>query len=131
MQLSIIIPVFNRPQEVRDLLESLANQTDPDFEVLVVEDGSTDRCESEVDAFSTRLHIRYCYRENSGPGRARNAGGAFSSGDYLIFLDSDCVLPPHYVQTVRQSLSQDYSDAFGGPDRAREDFSPKKNLEIS
>ncbi|MBK1442549.1 glycosyltransferase [Parapedobacter sp. ISTM3] len=124
MQLSIIIPVFNRPQEVRDLLESLTNQTDPDFEVLVVEDGSTDRCESEVDAFSTRLHIRYRYRENSGPGRARNAGSAFSSGDYLIFLDSDCVLPPHYVQTVRQSLSQDYSDAFGGPDRAREDFSP-------
>lgn len=122
MQLSIIVPVFNRPLEIRDLLISLANQTDTGFEVLVVEDGSSDRCEPEVDAFKARLNVKYLYKGNSGPGPARNLGSELSTGDYLIFLDSDCELPPHYVQTVKQSLALDYSDAFGGPDRAKEDF---------
>ena len=124
MQLSIIVPVFNRPLEIKDLLRSLSDQTDTDFEVLIVEDGSSDRCEPEVDVFKAKLNVKYIYKENSGPGQARNMGSELSTGDYLVFLDSDCVLPSHYVQTVKQSLSRDYSDAFGGPDRAKEDFTP-------
>lgn len=124
MQLSIIVPVFDRPSEVKDLLESLAGQTDTEFEVLIVEDGSAVRCEREVKAFEERLDISYIYKENSGPGPSRNMGSERSSGDYLIFLDSDCVLPPGYIETVKRELSADYADAFGGPDSARADFTP-------
>lgn len=124
MQLSIIVPVFDRPSEVKDLLESLAGQTDTEFEVLIVEDGSAVRCEREVKAFEERLDISYIYKENSGPGQSRNMGSERSSGDYLIFLDSDCVLPPGYIETVKRELSADYADAFGGPDSARADFTP-------
>src|SRR5690606_3365517 len=124
MQLSIIVPVFDRPSEVKDLLESLAGQADTEFEVLIVEDGSAVRCEREVKAFEERLDISYIYKENSGPGPSRNMGSERSSGDYLIFLDSDCVLPPGYIETVKRELSADYADAFGGPDSARADFTP-------
>jgi len=124
MQLSIVVPVFDRPSEVKDLLESLAGQTDTEFEVLIVEDGSAVRCEREVKAFEERLDISYIYKENSGPGPSRNMGSERSSGDYLIFLDSDCVLPPGYIETVKRELSADYADAFGGPDSARADFTP-------
>ncbi|WP_353126374.1 glycosyltransferase [Parapedobacter pyrenivorans] len=122
MHLSVIIPVFNRPFEVRDLLESLSIQTDPVFEVIVVEDGSTIKCEDEVDTYQSKLNLYYTYISNSGPGQARNAGSRIAKGDYLIILDSDCVLPPSYIETVRKSLSRNYADAYGGPDRAREDF---------
>jgi len=124
MRISIIIPVFNRPLEIRGLLESLSVQTDPDFEVIVVEDGSTDKCADEVDAYRSTLHCYYIFRENSGPGRARNAGSESANGDYLVFLDSDCILPAHYIKTLKDALSADYADAFGGPDRTREDFTP-------
>src|SRR5690606_10459901 len=124
MQLSIIVPVFDRPSEVKDLLESLAGQTDTEFEVLIVDDGSAVRCEREVKAFEERLDISYIYKENSCPGPSRNMGSERSSGDYLIFLDSDCVLPPGYIETVKRELSADYADAFGGPDSARADFTP-------
>lgn len=122
MNLSIIVPVYNRPVEVKDLLESLAKQTDPLFEVIIVEDGSTVKCDTVVDDFKSTLNISYVYQVNSGPGPARNAGSEAATGAYLIFLDSDCVLPEHYVETVKHSLSQNYADAFGGPDKAREDF---------
>ncbi len=122
MHLSVIVPVFNRPLEIRDLLESLSVQTDPTFEVIVVEDGSTSKCDGAVDACKSKLDINYIYRANSGPGQARNVGSWFAKGDYLIFLDSDCVLPAQYIETIKKSLSLDYADAFGGPDKAREDF---------
>lgn len=122
MNLSVIVPVFNRPAEVNDLLESLARQTAAVFEVIIVEDGSTVRCEATVDVFKSKLDINYVYQANSGPGPARNAGSRAAKGDYLVFLDSDCVLPAHYIETVKRSLSLDYADAFGGPDRARADF---------
>src|SRR5690606_14075451 len=124
MYLSVIVPVFNRPTEVKDLLDSLVLQTDAAFEVVIVDDGSSQRCEAAVAGFESQLTIHYHYQDNSGPGPARNAGGKAATGDYLVFLDSDCVLPEHYIQTVRQALVRDYADAFGGPDRARDDFSP-------
>ncbi|WP_262245567.1 glycosyltransferase [Parapedobacter soli] len=122
MFLSVIIPVFNRPNEVKDLLDSLSRQTDSAFEVVIVEDGSTHTCEVVVTAFRSKLDINYLFTENAGPGPARNAGSEVATGDYLVFLDSDCVLPERYIETLRQSLTSDYADAFGGPDQARADF---------
>lgn len=122
MKLSIIIPVYNRPAETRELLQSLTLQTDRDFEVIVVEDGSTDPSRDVTDDFREQLDIGYYFKENTGPGPSRNFGSAKAHGDYLIFLDSDCVLPQEYVHRVRESLQRDYADAFGGPDRAHADF---------
>ncbi len=121
--LSIIIPVFNRPSEIEELLASLSKQTNTGFEVIIVEDGSTITCSKQVDKFSTLLNIKYFFKNNSGPGMARNYGFEKASGNYSIFLDSDCVLPPHYIQCVKDSLNQDFVDAFGGPDKADKNFS--------
>lgn len=124
MNISVIIPVHNRPQEIAELLESLTQQTDLHFEVIIVEDGSTDQCETLAKTYQSKLNLVYSYKSNSGPGQSRNVGCELSQGDYLIFLDSDCVLPPHYIQTIREALQADYCDAFGGPDEAKDDFTP-------
>lgn len=122
MRLSIIIPVFNRPLEVAGLLESLSVQTDLVFEVIVVDDGSSIPCENEVNRFRGELDVKYRYEKNVGPGMARNTGSKEAIGDYLIYLDSDCLLPPKYIVAVKEALAKSFSDAFGGPDGAREDF---------
>src|SRR5690606_37604813 len=111
-----------RPNEIKDLLDSLTCQTDSAFEVVIVEDGSTHSCETVAAAFQSKLDINYLFIENAGPGPARNAGSKAATGDYLVFLDSDCVLPEHYIDTLRQSLASEYADAVGGPDQARADF---------
>jgi glycosyltransferase involved in cell wall biosynthesis len=122
VKISFIIPVFNRPGETGELLRSLLLQTERDFEVVIVEDGSTLSCQSVVEKYSDQLDISYYYKENSGPGPSRNFGCGKAGGDYLIFLDSDCVLPEGYVQVVRESLQKHFTDAFGGPDRAHHEF---------
>ena len=121
--ISIIVPVFNRPAEVKELLKSLAGQTDRNFEVVIVEDGSTLPCKAECDAFAGRLDIRYLSKPNEGRSKARNYGMDNAAGDYFIIFDSDCIMPPHYIATVRRCLEEDYVDCFGGPDRADEGFS--------
>lgn len=121
---SVIIPVYNRPDEVDELLESLTKQTYDNFEVLVVEDGSTVSCEQVVDNYRDRLDVHYYYKENSGPGQTRNYGAERSRGTYLIILDSDCVLPPGYLSAVEAELQREPADAFGGPDRAHDSFTP-------
>ena len=122
--LSLIVPVYNRPAEVRELLESLARQTDSRFELLIVEDGSTIPCDAVVREFADRLDVRYLSKPNSGPGPSRNFGAAAAKGNYFVFLDSDCVIPPDYIALVRARLSAAWVDAFGGPDAAAPDFSP-------
>jgi len=123
MRYSIIIPVFNRPDEVGELLSSLCQQRFKEFEVLVVEDGSTRPCHQEISAQEGVLHVRYFMKPNSGPGPSRNYGAERAVGEYLIFLDSDCVLPPGYLEAVDAELNLEPADAFGGPDRAHADFS--------
>jgi glycosyltransferase involved in cell wall biosynthesis len=123
MKYSIIIPVFNRPDEVDELLQSLTTQTFKDFEVLVVEDGSTTPCENVVRRYTDVLNLRYYVKPNSGPGQTRNYGVQYSQGEYVIVLDSDVVLPEGYLQAVEDQLSTEV-DAFGGPDRAHESFTP-------
>ncbi|MDR9374757.1 MAG: glycosyltransferase [Schleiferiaceae bacterium] len=125
MQLSLIVPVYNRPDEVEELLASLLTQQQQDYEVLLVEDGSTQPSREVARAYDNRLPLRYFEKPNSGPGLSRNYGAQRAQGQYYIFLDSDCVLPPGYLAAVAQFLEKyPQTDVFGGPDRARADFSP-------
>lgn len=124
MKYSFIIPVFNRPDEVDELLESLSRQTLCDFEVVVVEDGSSVPCRDVCDRYAGRLDIHYYNKENSGPGQSRNYGAERAHGEYLIVLDSDVVLPEGYLRAVDEELAQRPADAFGGPDSAHPSFTP-------
>ena len=124
MFFSCIIPVYNRPGEVKDLLSSLLPQTNTQFEVIVVEDGSTLRCKEVVDAFADQLSIRYFFQENTGQGFARNFGMQQAKGDFFVILDSDVLLPPTYFEELEKAISSRSLDAFGGPDAAATDFSP-------
>jgi glycosyltransferase involved in cell wall biosynthesis len=119
---SIIIPVYNRPDEIDELLESLTRQSYKDFEVIVVEDGSTNKCDQVVEKYVHYLDITYCYKKNAGQGFARNYGYERAKGDYFIVFDSDCILPEEYLITVNTSLDENYLDAYGGPDRVHESF---------
>ena len=122
MRFSIIIPVYNRPQEVDELLESLCGQTFKDFEVVVVEDGSSEKCDTVCEKYADRLALSYQIKPNSGPGPSRNYGAERSQGEYLIILDSDVIVPENYLETIEEELDREPCDAFGGPDRAHESF---------
>lgn len=124
MRYSFVIPVYNRPDEVDELLESLTHQTLTEFEVIIVEDGSSIPCRHMVEKYTELLPIRYYEKPNSGPGQTRNYGVERSTGEYVIILDSDCILPPDYLQAVEDELQSKPADAFGGPDRAHESFTP-------
>jgi len=124
MFFSCIIPVYNRPGELKDLLSSLLSQTYTQFEVLVVEDGSTLRCDEVVTSFSQDLSIRYFYQGNTGQGFARNFGMQQAKGDFFVILDSDVLLPPAYFERLQEAIQVRTLDAFGGPDAAAADFSP-------
>ena len=119
---SIIVPVYNRIDEVSDLLESLTHQSDNDFEIILVEDGSTEPCKAVADQYADRLNLQYYHKSNEGRSIARNYGIGRANGDYFVFVDSDCVLPPDYIEQLHFSLRNDYSDCFGGPDAAHESF---------
>lgn len=123
MRYSFIVPVYNRPDEVDELLQSLTKQTLGNFEVLVIEDGSSVPCEDVVEKYRTLLDVHYYNKPNSGPGQTRNFGAERSRGEYLLILDSDCVLPPGYLAAVDEELKREPADAFGGSDRAHDSFS--------
>ena len=122
MKYSIIVPVFNRPDEVDELLESLLSQEEKDFEVIIVEDGSQVPCKKVCDKYADKLDLHYYYKDNSGPGQSRNYGAERAKGDYLLILDSDVVLPKGYIRAVSEELNREPADAFGGPDCAHESF---------
>ena len=124
MKYSFIIPVYNRPNEVDELLQSMTRQTLTDFEVIVVEDGSVRDCKNVCDSYAGRLDLHYHMKENSGPGQSRNYGAERARGEYLIILDSDVVLPDGYLQSVDDELKARPADAFGGPDCAHPSFTP-------
>ena len=120
---SIIVPVYNRPEEVRELLESLQAQNfTEDFEVVIVEDGSTESSEEIVNSFRENLQISYYFKENSGPGDSRNYGMQQAKGNYFIVLDSDCILPKQYLSEVDKELKKEFVHCFGGPDAADASF---------
>lgn len=122
MKFSIIVPVYNRPDEVDELLESLGSQTLKDFEVVIVEDGSQVPCKDVCDKYANILDLRYYFKENSGPGQSRNYGVERAKGEYVIILDSDAVAPVGFLQAVDDELKRQPSDAWGGPDAAHESF---------
>lgn len=119
---SVIVPVFNRPDEISDLLASLASQSDSGFETVIVEDGSTIPCREQCEAYAGRLSLKYFYKDNEGRSIARNYGMDRAGGDYFIFVDSDCILPPDYIGRLREALGETPADCFGGPDAAHESF---------
>lgn len=123
MEFSIIIPLYNRPQEIDELLESLTRQTFKKFDVFVVEDGSDLKSEDIVKKYEDVLDVKYFYKQNSGPGTSRNYGALKSSKDYFIFFDSDCIIPENYMAIVNQRLENQYTDCYGGPDAAMKSFS--------
>ena len=125
MLFSIIIPVYNRPDEVADLLDSLGKQTVRNFEVVITEDGSTVPCLPQVEeARAAGLDVKYFAKENEGRSIARNHSMERATGDYFVFFDSDCVIPPTYFETLEKALADDSTiDCFGGPDAAHESFS--------
>ena len=123
MKYSVIVPVYNRPNECEELLESLTHQTQRDFEVIIVEDGSSVPCREVVERYTDKLAVHYYDKPNSGPGQTRNYGVERANGEYVIILDSDVVLPEGYFAAIDAELAANPCDAFGGPDRAHESFS--------
>ena len=124
MFFSLIIPVYNRPDEVDELLESLSQQVfNKDFEVVIVEDGSTIPCQTVVEKYNSKLNISYYFKSNSGPGDSRNFGMKKAKGDYFLIFDSDCIIPKQYLLEVEKELQYKYVDCFGGPDKALDSFS--------
>lgn len=119
---SVIIPVYNRPQEVRELLESLSVQQHKEFEAIIVEDGSTIRCEDICKEFSDRIPVSYHYKENGGPASARNFGAQWARGEWLLFFDSDCIIPDKYFEYVSAELAEQECQLFGGADRSHPSF---------
>jgi len=122
LNISIVIPVFNRPEELSELLNSIANQDCNDFEVIVVEDGSTNISETVCRNFQHKIPLQYIKQENKGPGIARNTGAIYAKGNWIIFLDSDCILPNNYLKIVKKEIITDRFDCFGGPDMAHTSF---------
>lgn len=122
MFFSIIIPVYNRPSEIADLLFSLQESEYKSFEVIIIEDGSSITCDAIVEQFQEQLQIRYYYQENSGQGFARNYGLEMAKGDYFVFFDSDCVIPIDYLSKLKEAIRERKLDAHGGPDAAADNF---------
>lgn len=120
---SVIVPVYNRPDEVDELLDSLVKQTNKDFEVLIVEDGSTLKCEDVCNKYVDKLDLKYLFKPNSGRSETRNYGMERANGEYFIIFDSDVILPSNYFEIVRKNLEADYIDCYGGPDSADDSFS--------
>jgi len=124
MNYSVIIPLYNRSAEIDELLDSLSKQTFSDFEIIVVEDGSTSTSKHIITKYQKKLSVRYYEKPNEGPGPARNYGAERAKGDYFIFFDSDCIVPEKYFDSVNHYLTEKYKDAYGGPDMAHKSFTP-------
>lgn len=124
MFFSIIIPLYNRPQEIDELLFTLLQQDYQNFEVIIIEDGSKLDARSIVDSYTGRLDIKYFYKENGGQGFARNYAFDRAKGDYFIIFDSDCLIPKDYLTIVNDYLALHKLDAYGGPDAAHHSFTP-------
>ena len=124
VRFSLIVPVYNRADEVLALLESLAQQDFKDFECIIVEDGSPLPCGDVCSRFEDRLNLRYFFKENEGRSIARNYGMQRADGDFFVFVDSDCILPPDYFSRLSAALDDNPTDCFGGPDAAADNFSP-------
>jgi glycosyltransferase involved in cell wall biosynthesis len=124
MFFSIIIPLYNRPQEIDELLFTLTRQTYTQFEVLVIEDGSVNDAKAVVEKYTSKLDLKYYVKANEGQGFTRNYGFERARGDYFVIFDSDCLIPEDYLEIVKDYLLAHGLDAYGGPDAAHDSFTP-------
>lgn len=123
MYFSIIIPVYNRPDELEELLSSLLQlYYKKEYEIVIIEDGSTLMSDAVCSKYQDKLNISYYYKDNSGPGNSRNYGMKVAKGDYFIIFDSDCLIPSTYLKEVEKELLTNYVDCFGGSDAAHPSF---------
>lgn len=120
--ISVVIAIYNRKDELFELLNSLAFQTDKDFEVVVVDDGSRIALLPVVELFQDRLNIQFFRKENSGPGLTRNYGARRAKGEWLVFVDSDVIVEKDYIANIKKNIEQSPCDAFGGADKAHKGF---------
>jgi glycosyltransferase involved in cell wall biosynthesis len=121
---SVIIPVYNRPIELAELLNCLTQQDYPNFEVVIIEDGSKIDSKEVVDTFKNKLAISYFVKENGGQGFARNYAFERAKGEFFVILDSDALIEPTYLTEVYKGIQEDQLDLFGGPDREHVSFTP-------
>jgi|TARA_B110000908_G_scaffold171827_1_gene236087 glycosyltransferase involved in cell wall biosynthesis len=123
LQFSIIIPVYNRPNEIDELLHSLVLQSfQKEFEIVIIEDGSNQKSDLIIEKYQEKLSIKYFFKENSGASASRNFGMQNATGNYFIILDSDVLVPAHYLEELEKGLLENYTDAFGGADAAHSSF---------
>jgi len=120
---SVIVPIYNRPEEANELLKSLSEQSFKDFELVIVEDGSTLPSEEIVNKYNSLINIKYIKKQNTGRSDTRNVGMLNAQGEYFVFFDSDCIIPSAYFLTLNKNLENNYADCFGGPDNAHKSFS--------
>lgn len=124
MLISIIVPVYNRADEIDEFLLSFCRQKSDNFQILIVDDGSTDDLREVIKKYEDKLKMKYVFQQNKGPGAARNLGMEKADGDWFVFIDSDCTVPSDYIKNLENHIKKDKCDAFGGPDTYREDFPP-------
>lgn len=121
---SIILPTFGRPGDVNAFLQSFTQQTYTHYEIIIV-DGSPDDClKPIIEKYTPQLPLTYIYDKGLGASESRNKGCEKATGDYLVFIDSDCIVPPHYLKTINDFLQNTPVEGFGGPDREHPDFTP-------
>lgn len=122
MLFSVIIPVYNRPQELEELLACITKQSYQNFEVIVIEDGSTLDAKKVVNLFKKDLNIHYFVKDNGGQGFARNFAFERAKGEFFIILDSDALVEANYLETVLHGIEKNQLDIFGGPDKDHPSF---------
>ncbi len=120
--ISIVVAIFNRKDELFELLNSLIAQTDKDFEVIIVDDGSFVDLVPTVETFKEMLNIQYFKKANSGPGLSRNYGANRAKNDWLVFVDSDVIVEKDYIENIKKNLEKTDCAAFGGADKAHKGF---------
>lgn len=125
---SVIVPSFNRQEEIRELLNSFTALNFPveRYELIIADDGSGDGTAELVQEFRRNCHftLHFYRQQNRGPGAARNMGMERAKGDFFIFVDSDCTVSPGWLAAIDRELHHQQADAFGGPDSQRDDFPP-------
>jgi glycosyltransferase involved in cell wall biosynthesis len=122
MFFSLIIPVYNRPQELDELLACVVEQTYTNFEVIVIEDGSVEKADQVANKYAKSLNLHYFFKENGGQGFARNYAFERAKGDFFIILDSDALIEANYLAEVKNGVESQQLDLFGGPDKDHKSF---------
>jgi len=125
MLYSLILPTFGRPDEVENYLESMVLQKQKNFEVIVVDGSPDDILHPVIEKYKAKLDLHYFHERGLKASESRNLGCEKARGDFLVFIDSDCVVPPDYFIKIDSFLKQHPEvDAYGGPDAADSSFSP-------